>query len=204
MKDFLYDLASSEPTPGGGSVAALAGALAASLATMVGRLTLNRKKYADVEEEVLKLIDELEPAIGQFNNDVKRDAEAYASVMAAYRMPKETEAEQVIRNNAIEGASLYAIRVPLEVSSRAMSILPAIKRIAEIGNRNAITDAAVAALCCQTAIIGANLNVVVNLSEMKDKELAAKLEKEMKEATAIAMESAAQAVSYTYQKLSEQ
>ncbi len=185
-------------------MAALAGALAASLTTMVGNLTLGRKKYAGVEAEVKDIIAAVEPEIARFHEDIERDARAYQAVMEAFKLPKETDRERSERDAAIERATAGAIEVPMQVGMRALSILPAIERIVAIGNTNAVTDAAMAALCCQTAIVGANLNVMVNLSGLKDRRLADTLANEMRQATAIAMKSADKIVSDTYTKLSKQ
>lgn len=169
MKDFLNTLASSEPVPGGGSVSALAGALAASLATMVARLTTGRKKYVDVEPRALEIISMIEPQIDEFYADIQRDADAYASVMTAFKLPKESDSEKAARNEAIEKATIEAVRVPIGVAQRALKLIPLIDELSCIGNQNAVTDAAVAALCCNTAVQGALLNVAVNLPGINDK-----------------------------------
>ena len=176
IKEFLEKTYGKDPVPGGGSVSALCGALAASLAEMVTALTIGRKKYADVEEEMLKYAPEMEKARKEFLDFIDKDAEAYQLVFDAFKLPKETEEEQKMRNEEIQKATLHAALVPLKVAETAVGIMEAIFQIGSKGNRNAVTDACVAMMCARTAALGAILNVRINLSSLTDREKAEELQ----------------------------
>ena len=176
IKEFLEKTYGKDPVPGGGSISALCGALAASLAEMVTALTIGRKKYADVEKEMLKYVPQMEEARMKFLDFIDKDAEAYQVVFDAYKLPKETEEEQKFRNEKIQTAILEAALVPLHVAETAVGIMDSIFQIGIKGNRNAVTDACVAIMCARTAVLGAILNVRINLSILDDKELAKELE----------------------------
>ena len=176
IKEFLEKTYGKDPVPGGGSISALCGALAASLAEMVTALTIGRKKYADVEKEMLKYVPHMEEARMKFLDFIDKDAEAYQVVFDAYKLPKETEEEQKFRNEKIQTAILEAALVPLHVAETAVGIMDSIFQIGIKGNRNAVTDACVAIMCARTAVLGAILNVRINLSILDDKELAKDLE----------------------------
>lgn len=176
IKEFLEKTYGKDPVPGGGSVSALCGALAASLGEMVTALTIGRKKYADVEEEMLKYAPQMELARRHFLDFIDEDADAYQVVFNAYKLPKETEEEQKIRHEEIQKATLHAAMVPLRVAETAVGIMGAIFQIGSKGNRNAVTDACVAMMCARTAALGAILNVRINLSGLDDKDKVAELE----------------------------
>lgn len=176
IKEFLEKTYGKDPVPGGGSISALCGALAASLAEMVTALTIGRKKYADVEKEMLKYVPQMEEARMKFLDFIDKDAEAYRVVFDAYKLSKETEEEQKFRNEKIQTAILEAALVPLHVAETAVGIMDSIFQIGIKGNRNAVTDACVAIMCARTAVLGAILNVRINLSILDDKELAKDLE----------------------------
>lgn len=176
LKEFLEKTYGKDPVPGGGSVSALCGALAASLAEMVTALTIGRKKYADVEEEMLVYAPQMEKARRDFLDFIDQDADAYQVVFDAYKLPKETEAEQQARNEMIQQATLHAALVPLKVAETAVGIMDMILEIGSKGNRNAVTDACVAMMCARTAAWGAILNVRINLTGLDDKEKAQELE----------------------------
>lgn len=176
LKEFLEKTYGKDPVPGGGSVSALCGALAASLAEMVTALTIGRKKYADVEEEMLVYAPQMEKARRDFLDFIDQDADAYQVVFDAYKLPKETEAEQQARNEMIQQATLHAALVPLKVAETAVGIMDMIFEIGSKGNRNAVTDACVAMMCARTAAWGAILNVRINLTGLDDKEKAQELE----------------------------
>ena len=175
IKEFLEKTYGSEPVPGGGSVSALCGALAASLAEMVTALTIGRKKYADVEEEMLKYAPQLEAARRKFLDFIDLDAEAYALVFNAFKLPKDTEEQKNFRNEEIQKATLQAALVPLKVAETAVGIMDYINQIGRKGNRNAVTDACVAIMCARTAALGAILNVRINLTGLDDKDKAQEL-----------------------------
>lgn len=176
LKEFLEKTYGKDPVPGGGSVSALCGALAASLAEMVTALTIGRKKYADVEEEMLTYAPQMELARRKFIDFIDEDAEAYQVVFDAFKLPKDTDEEKQLRNDAIQKATLQAAMVPLRVAETAVGIMGTIFEIGSKGNRNAVTDACVAMMCARTATLGAILNVRINLSGLDDKEKAKELE----------------------------
>lgn len=176
IKEFLEKTYGKDPVPGGGSVSALCGSLAAALAEMVTALTIGRKKYADVEEEMLQLAPQMELARRNFLNFIDEDADAYQEVFNAFKLPKETEEEQKIRHDEIQKATLHAAMVPLRVAETAVGIMDAIFNIGSKGNKNAVTDACVAMMCARTAAWGAILNVRINLTSLDDKEKVKELE----------------------------
>ncbi len=179
-KNFLDLLASSSSTPGGGSVSALAGALAAGLTSMVCNLTIGKKKYQEVSEELSSVLKESEELREELTKLVDEDARAFDQVMKAYRLPKETPEEKEIRSQGIEEATKGATQAPLEVMERALRVLELSWIVAEKGNPNSVSDAGVAALLGWSAVEGADLNVEINLSSLKDesfiKEIKAKCE----------------------------
>lgn len=178
INEFLEKTYGSDPVPGGGSVSALCGALAAALGQMVTGLTIGRKKYADVQEDMVGLAEEMEIARNKFVGFIDEDAAAYQVVFDAFKLPKETDEEKQIRKDKIQKATLAAALVPLEVARTAVGIMDAIQEIAVKGNKNAITDCCVAMMCARTAAFGAILNVRINLGGLDDRETATQLEEE--------------------------
>lgn len=161
--EFLEALASAAPTPGGGSAAAQAGALAAALVAMVARLTLGKKKYADVESQMNTLVQRADALRGEFLDAVQRDALAFDAVMAATKLPKETDQEKNARQAALESATLEAARQPLLVAGLAEECLRLAREAARLGNPNAISDAGTAAALARASLTGAGLNVRINV-----------------------------------------
>lgn len=189
-KEFINKVIGNDPVPGGGSVSALNGALATSLAAMVANLTIGRKKYAEVNEIMEDLSVRFAELSEKLIADVDRDSEAYDRVFAAFKLPKETEEEKEIRAAAIQHETIYAAQVPMEVARTVHSILPMIDVVARKGNANAVTDACVAMMCARTAILGALLNVRINLTSIKDEKFVHEMKEEadMIEKTTIAEE----------------
>ena len=175
IKGFMAATSGSDPVPGGGSISALCGALSAALAEMVTGLTIGRKKYVEVEEEMKALAPKMAEAQVKFLQFIDDDADAYNVVFDAFKLPKETDEEKAVRSNAIQEATLKAALVPLEVAKTAVEIMDAIAVIAAKGNQNAITDACVAMMCARRATFGALLNVRINLSSLKDADKVAQL-----------------------------
>lgn len=170
---YLDDAASGEPTPGGGSVAALTGALATTMASMVAAFTVQSKKYAEVHEETQALAKEFEESRGILAKQIQADVDAFAVVGAAYAMPKASEAEKGARRDAIQAACSQAMSPPLEVLRAVRRCAVLLPRLASIGNQNLVTDTGVAALLCQAATKAALLNVRINLAALKDEALVA-------------------------------
>ncbi len=168
LREYLDDAASGKPTPGGGSVAALAGALAVSMGSMVANFTVGKKKYLEVEPEVKEILARCEEVRAKLLELTDADTRAYAKVSAAYGMPKETDEEKQSRSKAISGACREALAVPLEVARACRVTLDAARRLAGIGNRNLVSDAGVSAVLAEAALAAAVLNVEINLASLKD------------------------------------
>lgn len=170
VKGFLAETAGQEPVPGGGSISALNGSIAAALAEMVANLTIGKKKYVEVEAEMQTIATEAATIQKELVLDIDRDSDAYNKVFAAFKLPKETEEEKAVRSAQIQEMTKYAASVPMEVARRVHSLLPLIEAVVAKGNQNAITDGCVAMMCARTAIIGALLNVRINLTSIKDED----------------------------------
>lgn len=169
LKDFLDKVAGSDPVPGGGSIAALNGAIAAALAAMVAGLTIGKKGY-EAHEELMQHIRRL--ACGQqsqFMADVDRDSEAYNRVFACFKLPKVTDDEKAARSAAIQEATREAAEIPMQVARNAYELMSIIADVGGLGNRNAITDACVAMMSARSAVLGALMNVRINLGSLKDR-----------------------------------
>lgn len=162
-KEVLRSIASSEPTPGGGSVAALALAHAHSLAMMVARLTEGKKKWADGHETAQSVISESQAGLAESLRLAEIDAEAFESVMSAYRLPRETEEEKEIRKKSIRDATIGAAEAPLATASSARGLLSSLERLCESCNENALTDLASSSELCLSAVKIAAMNVRINL-----------------------------------------
>jgi len=164
---FLEALADGAPTPGGGSAAAYAGAMGASLVAMVARLTLGKKKYNEVQNQMLAILDEAEILRKQLTTAVDQDAAAFEKVMTAFRLPKETDDQVVIRQTAIQQATLHAAEVPLETARKSLRVMELAVEVAKLGNLNAITDAATGAAMAQAALTGSGYNVRINILDLE-------------------------------------
>ena len=169
LTSFLSSVASSNPVPGGGSVAAHAGALAAALTQMVAGLTIGKKKYASAEPEMKEIALRAVALGNTLESLVKRDAEAYSLVSDAYKLPKEPSDAATLRLQAVTKALLRAAEVPLETARVAAEVAELAAVVAEKGNSNAVTDAGVAALLAEAACKGASYNVRVNVAALEDK-----------------------------------
>ena len=167
-QEFLEKLASNAPTPGGGGGAAMAGALAVALTSMVGNLTVGKEKFAQHEAEVQELLAKAEALRLELLNLVNADAEVFNNFMVCYRMPKNTDEEKQARNQAIQNAAKEAAEVPLKIAEACIEIMKLAECIAVIGNPGAITDAAVSSIMARAALRSAVYNVVVNLKLIKD------------------------------------
>jgi glutamate formiminotransferase / formiminotetrahydrofolate cyclodeaminase len=187
VSGFLAAVASSNPVPGGGSVAAHAGALAAALAQMVAGLTIGKKKYAGIEGEMKESALKAVSLSNTLSGLVKRDADAYALVSEAYKLPKEPADAAARRAEAVTNALLKAAEVPLETARASVEVARLAALVAEKGNTNAVTDAGVAALLAHAACKGAAYNVRVNVQALDDKSkgesLAREAQKLVKEAS---------------------
>jgi len=181
ISNFMDELASNSPTPGGGSVAALAGALGAALISMVGNLTVGKKKYEDVEEGIKKIISSSEKLRYELSQLIEEDVKVFNNFMATYKMPKETEDEKMIRAEKIQESLIKAAKVPLKTAYKCLDIMILSQEIAEKGNINVISDAGVAVLMAEAALESAILNVKINLRMIKDEKIRTELSSSIKE-----------------------
>lgn len=168
VNEFLDEVASNSPAPGGGSVAALAGSLGAALTSMVCRLTIGKKKYADVQTEIEGVLRKSEELRANLTSIVEEDTKAFNGVMAAFGMAKETDEQKSLRNKAIQQATKSATLVPLELLGLCEEGIGLARTVVEKGNKNSLSDAGVALLLLQAAAGGAALNVRINLSGLED------------------------------------
>ncbi len=168
LQTYLNEVASDSPTPGGGNVAAFSGALACSLGIMVCNLSIGKKKYADVEEELKDVRFQLDNFKNKFIQLAEEDNEAFNKVMAAFKLPKETDEQRVLRENKIEEATLGAAVVPGSVIKVCKNVMPSIHLVAKKGNQNSLSDAGVAVSLLKSAAQGAMLNVLINCNALKD------------------------------------
>lgn len=164
FKDIMDSIAASTPAPGGGTAAALAGVMAASLVQMVANLTLGRKKYIGVEAKMQEVYTEAAELRGRLGELAEEDARAYEEVMQAYKYPKSTPEEEALRAQAIERALHGAATVPLRTAQAALQVLSLAAAVAQAGNQNALTDAGVAGLLASAAFTAAVYNVRVNIA----------------------------------------
>lgn len=168
----LDQLAAGSATPGGGSAAAHAGAMAAALVAMVARLTSGRKKYAEVQSRVEEILEQAERLRARLTAAIEADAQAFDQVMAALKLPKDSDDQKKTRAGALEQATQLAGEVPLGVAQDAVEVAELAAEIASIGNQNAITDAGVAAELSRSALRSAALNVLINAQSLQDHDLA--------------------------------
>ena len=177
MNNFLAELASSKPTPGGGSVAALCGALGASLGSMVCSLTIGKKKYVDVEEDMKTVLAQTERLRVELEQLIDEDAAAFDKVMVAMKLPKETDEEKAVRRDAIQDTLVDAAMVPLAVMQKCVEVVELSETVAAKGNKNAVSDAGVAALVGRAGAHAAKLNVLINLGGIRAERHAGFVEK---------------------------
>jgi len=166
LKTYLDELSSNLPTPGGGNVAALCGALASSLGLMVCNLTIGKKKYSQYEEELLQAKEMLNGFVKNFIHLAGQDNEAFDKVIDAYKLPKVTDEEKILRSQAIENATTVAAEIPSEVIILCREVLPLIETLSVKGNQSSLSDAGVAATLVYAAAQSAFLNVVINCSAL--------------------------------------
>jgi formiminotetrahydrofolate cyclodeaminase len=181
VKDFLSELASSSPAPGGGSVAALAGALGAALSSMVCNLTISKEKYENVQDEIKRVLGESEQLRKHLTKLIDKDTEAFNEVMRAMKMPKETDDQKDNRREALQRAYKSAAMVPFETAETCEKLLDLAMVVAEKGNQSSITDAAISAYMANVGVQSAVLNVKINLDSIKDECFVEKMRKKLDE-----------------------
>jgi methenyltetrahydrofolate cyclohydrolase len=169
---FLNELASKTSTPGGGSAAAIMGAMGAALVSMVCNLTIGKKNYAEVEEELKSVLARAEAVRERLTDMIQADVEVFNQVMSAYGLPKDTEEQKAARSHAIQVALKAATEVPLDCARACLEIIKLSQIVAEKGNLNVISDAGVGVLAAYAALRSAALNVYINAKGIKDEAFA--------------------------------
>ena len=175
LLDFANVTSSESPAPGGGSISAYCGALAASLAVMVANLSAHKRGWDDKWEFFSNIGEEGMKIQSQLIDLVDEDTEAFNSIMNAYSLPKDNEQEKQIRNNHIQNATKNAIEVPFKIMEASFKSIDIIKKMASRGNPNSITDVGVAMHCAKAAINGGFLNVRINCNDLDDKDFVEKI-----------------------------
>ena len=191
--DFLDALAGGTPAPGGGSAAAYAGAAGAALAAMVARLTIGKKKYVEVEQHMADLLEEAETLRARLKEVIEEDARSFQAVLDAYRLPRGTSEEAVLRQQAIDRAMLGAAEVPLETAKLALRVMELAGKAVALGNLNTISDGASGVVLGRAALTSAGYNVRINVNSMSNPALGAALLKSLAEIERLADEAEAQA-----------
>lgn len=170
--EYLEVLSSKAPVPGGGGASALAGALGNALGQMVVNLTVGKKKYAEVEEEMQEYLERLKTMQQEFLHLSDRDAEVFAPLAECYRLPSATPEEKKHKETVMEEKLLDASMVPVEIMEKALELLEILDILADKGSRMAVSDVGVAVQFTRTALLGAVMNVYINTKSMKNREKA--------------------------------
>ena len=177
-REFVEVLATKAPVPGGGGASALAGAIGTALGNMVGSLTAGKKKYADVEADIIELQKKADALQADLLALVEKDAEVFEPLSKAYGMPKDTPEQQAEKDRVMEECLRNACSVPLDIMRKCCEAIDIMEGFAEKGSKLALSDAGVGAILCRSALMGASLNVFINTSSMKDRAYAAETEEE--------------------------
>ena len=172
IKDFLDELSSSSPTPGGGGASGLVGAIGCALGLMVGNLTVGKKKYKDVEDEIKEIMEKLEDLKKKLVTSVDDDADSFKPLAEAYKLPKNTEEEKKHKEFVMESCLLDASLVPLQIMDLSYQSLKLFSTLNEKGSVMAISDVGVGVQMCKAAVNGASLNVYINTKMMKNTDIA--------------------------------
>ena len=180
LGSFAELVAAGTPTPGGGSVAAHCGMMAAALGRMVCNLTIGKPKFADREPRLKEIQKNLEGLGRRLRELIAEDAASFEAVLSAYRLPKETDEQRATRTESIQAAIRGAVSVPLETAERSLEVLKLLRELADSGNPSAISDIAVGSQLAQAAIKGASYNVAANLGTMTDRDKAREADQRVK------------------------
>ena len=200
IQEFLDVLSSKEPVPGGGCASALAGALGNALGQMVANLTIGKKKYALVEDEIKELAERMKGIQGQFSALADQDAKVFAPLAKCYSLPSGTEEEKAYKAEVMEARLLDASLVPMEIMEKAWEMLEIMDILADKGSRMAVSDVGVGVQFIRTALLGAVMNVYINTKSMKNREKA----EEMNEKAERLIKEGTEAADRIYQKVLEQ
>ena len=200
IQEFLDVLSSKEPVPGGGGASALAGALGNALGQMVANLTIGKKKYALVEDEIKELAERMKGIQGQFSALADQDAKVFAPLAKCYSLPSGTEEEKAYKAEVMEARLLDASLVPMEIMEKAWEMLEIMDILADKGSRMAVSDVGVGVQFIRTALLGAVMNVYINTKSMKNREKA----EEMNEKAERLIKEGTEAADRIYQEVLEQ
>lgn len=201
LQTYLDDAASGKPAPGGGSVSACVGALGAALVSMVCNLTIGKEKFAAVEDQVKDLVKQANDVRTRLEKLLQDDTVAYNGVIAAYRLPKETDEEKATRHKAVQDGLIVAADVPLNICRETVEVARLSKVAAEIGNPGAVTDAGIGAILAEAAAQGGALNVAINLGSIDDQAYVAAARAEMDTILKETADLRAEVLRITYDKL---
>lgn len=190
--DFIKALSSKEPVPGGGGASAYVGALGMALGLMVGNLTVGKKKYQDVEADIVENMKKGQVIVERLKDLVKKDAEAFYPLSQAYGLPKDTDEEARIKEETLQKALIQATLVPLEIARACAEAIDLHEELAQKGSRIVISDVGVGVLFAKAALKGATLNVLINTQIMKDQELKQRTETELEKLLLVYTEKADQ------------
>jgi formiminotetrahydrofolate cyclodeaminase len=179
--EFIQELSSKSPVPGGGGASAYVGALGMALGSMVGNLTVGKKKYADVQEDIIELLDQSEKLIEHLKGLVTKDAEVFVPLSQVYGFPENTQGEWAVKKKALQSALIGATRVPLEIARCCLQAIHLHGEYAQKGTRIAISDVGVGVIFCKAALQGAKLNVLINTRLMEDVEMKKDFEGQLRE-----------------------
>ena len=197
IQEFLDVLSSKEPVPGGGGASALAGALGNALGQMVSNLTIGKKKYALVEDEIKELAERMKGIQGQFTQLADQDAKVFAPLAKCYSLPSGTEEEKAYKAEVMEARLLDASLVPMKIMEKAAEMLEIMDILADKGSRMAVSDVGVGVQFIRTALLGAVMNVYINTKSMKNREKA----EEMNEKAERLIREGTEAADRIYQKV---
>lgn len=171
-EEFIQSLASKEPVPGGGGASSLVGAIGMALGNMVGSLTLGKKKYADVQDDIIRLKEQADTLQQDFLQLMQRDAEVFEPLSKAYGMPRETEEEKAAKAKVMASALQACCEVPLQIMEKCCQAIELHQEFAAKGTAIAISDVGCGVVCCKAALQAASLNVFINTKAMEDRALA--------------------------------
>lgn len=177
-KDFLNELSSSSPTPGGGGASAYVGAMGVALGSMVGNLTLGKKKYADVQAEIKRMLENLDQLNSELFSLIEEDAKNFEPLSKAYGIPSSTQKEKQEKEEILEDALSLACEVPLKIMRKVIDALEILTEMKAKGTKIAISDVAVGAQFLRAALLGASMNIYINAKLMKNRAKADVLIKE--------------------------
>ena len=197
---FVEELSSKAPVPGGGGACAYVGSIGMALGSMVGNLTLGKKKYQDVEEDIKELLQKSEAIIENLNRLVSKDAEVFYPLSQAYGLPSGTEEEKQKKEEVLQEVLVEASKVPLEIARMCLEAILLHEEYGKKGTRIAISDVGVGVIFCKAALQGAKLNVLINTKMMKDEALKNKIESELFEIEKKGLEKADQIYKEVEQK----